>query len=69
MCSHVVAQLLFIAGEWHRRFRKDMTCYGLIRPARTVPCGNLTDGREFARFVVRATGEAPGGSGIGSRHA
>ncbi|MEK9634060.1 MAG: lysophospholipid acyltransferase family protein, partial [Opitutae bacterium] len=21
---------LFIAGEWHRRFRKDMTCYGLI---------------------------------------
>ena len=21
---------LFLAGEWHRRFRKDMTCFGLI---------------------------------------
>ena len=51
---------LFIAGEWHRRFRKDMTCYGLISASKTVPCWKpFTDGREFARFVVRATGEAP----------
>ena len=52
---------LFLAGEWHRRFRKDMTCFGLISASKDgALLETLYGWAEYGRFVVHATGAALG---------